>query len=109
MRLLGYVCSERVSISTLNVCNSLPGIQNGLHLRLSTLPLVRRGLLPLLNTHVDLGSLPELHQLTSPPTAPAFLDSLLKSASDVETTLSEAEIFAQYIAKSWVAIVKSSM
>ncbi|KAI0272153.1 hypothetical protein BGY98DRAFT_922202 [Russula aff. rugulosa BPL654] len=51
----------------------------------------------------------ELHQLTSPPTAPAFLDSLFESASDVENALSEAEIFAQYIAKSWVAIIKSSM
>jgi len=73
------------------------------------LPLVRQVLLPLLNTHVDLFvSFPELHQLTSPPTAPAFLDSLFESASDVENALSEAEIFAQYIAKSWVAIVKSS-
>lgn len=51
----------------------------------------------------------ELHQLASPPTAPAFLDSLFESASDVENALSEAEIFAQYIAKSWVAIVKNSM
>ena len=109
MRLLGYVCFERVSITTLHVRDSLPGIENGLPLPPSMLPLVRRVLPPLLNTHVDLCSLPELHQLTSPPTAPAFLDSLFESASHVENALSEAEIFAQYIAKSWVAIVKSSM
>src|SRR6266852_893910 len=109
MRQLGYVCFERVSVTTLNVCDSLPGIQNGLPLRPSMLPLVRRFLLPLLNTHVDLSSLPELHQLTSPPTTPAFLDSLFESASDVENAFSEAEIFAQYISKSWVAIAKSSM
>jgi ubiquinone biosynthesis protein COQ9 len=53
--------------------------------------------------------LPELHQLTSHPTAPAFLDSLFESASDVENALSEAEVFAQYVARSWVAIAKSSM
>ncbi|KAF8486002.1 hypothetical protein DFH94DRAFT_709610 [Russula ochroleuca] len=50
----------------------------------------------------------ELHQLTSPPTAPAFLDSLFESASHVENALSEAEVFAQYVARSWVAIAKSS-
>lgn len=50
----------------------------------------------------------ELHQLTSPQTAPAFLDTLLDSASHVQSALSEAEIFTQYVAKSWVAIVKNS-
>ncbi|KAI0255026.1 hypothetical protein BJV78DRAFT_1180641 [Lactifluus subvellereus] len=50
----------------------------------------------------------ELHQLTSPKTAPAFLDSLLDSALHVQNALSEAEIFTQYIAKSWAAIAKSS-
>lgn len=111
MPLLGYVRFERVFVTTLNACAiSLPGIQSGPPSRPSTLPLVGRVLLPLPNTHVDLlFPLPELHQLTSPPTAPAFLDSLFESASDVENALSEAEIFAQYIAKSWVAIVKSSM
>lgn len=50
----------------------------------------------------------ELHQLTSPHTAPAFLDTLLDSASNMQSVLSEAEIFAQYVAKSWVAIAKNS-
>ncbi|KAI9509799.1 hypothetical protein F5148DRAFT_1298688 [Russula earlei] len=50
----------------------------------------------------------ELHQLTSPPTAPAFLDSLLESSSRVQDAISETEVFAQYIAKSWVAIARSS-
>ncbi|KAH9953212.1 hypothetical protein BGW80DRAFT_1460109 [Lactifluus volemus] len=50
----------------------------------------------------------ELHQLTSPQTAPAFLDSLFDSASHVQNVLSEAEIFTQYISKSWKAIAKSS-
>ena len=53
MRLLGYVRFECVSITTLNVCDRLPGIQNGLPLRPFMLPLVRQVLLPLLNTHVD--------------------------------------------------------
>jgi len=50
----------------------------------------------------------ELHQLTSPSTAPAFLDSLFESASRIQNALSESEIFAQYVAKSWVAIAKNS-
>ncbi|KAI0267780.1 hypothetical protein BC834DRAFT_822134, partial [Gloeopeniophorella convolvens] len=50
----------------------------------------------------------EIHQLTSPQTAPAFLDSLLDSASSVGTTLSEAELFARYITKSWAAIIRGS-
>ncbi|KAI0300828.1 hypothetical protein BC826DRAFT_1102162 [Russula brevipes] len=50
----------------------------------------------------------ELHQLTSPPTTPAFLDSLFESSSHVENAFSEAEIFARYVSKSWVAIAKSS-
>ncbi|KAH9052931.1 hypothetical protein EDB83DRAFT_2619655 [Lactarius deliciosus] len=50
----------------------------------------------------------ELHQLTSPQTAPAFLETLLDSASHVQSALTEAEIFTQYVAKSWVAIAKNS-
>ncbi|KAH9998872.1 hypothetical protein BJV74DRAFT_190555 [Russula compacta] len=50
----------------------------------------------------------ELHQLTSPSTAPTFLDSLFESASRIQNALSETEIFAQYVTKSWVAIAKSS-
>ncbi|KAF8271183.1 hypothetical protein EI94DRAFT_1721067 [Lactarius quietus] len=50
----------------------------------------------------------ELHQLTSPQTASAFLDSLLDSASHMKNAISEAEIFTQYVAKSWVAIAKNS-
>ena len=50
----------------------------------------------------------ELHQLTSPQTAAAFLETLLDSASHTQNVLSEAEIFTQYVAKSWVAIAKNS-
>ncbi|KAI9463265.1 hypothetical protein BJY52DRAFT_1254237 [Lactarius psammicola] len=50
----------------------------------------------------------ELHQLTSPQTAPAFLETLLDSASRMQSALSEAEIFTPYVAKSWVAIAKNS-
>jgi ubiquinone biosynthesis protein COQ9 len=72
------------------------------------LPLVRQVLL-LWTPALTFVSLPELHQLTSPQTAPAFLDSLFESASHVENALSEAEVFAQYVAKSWVAIAKNSL
>jgi ubiquinone biosynthesis protein COQ9 len=72
------------------------------------LPLVKQVSLPWTTT-LTYVFLPELHQLTSPPTASAFLDSLFESASHVENALSEAEVFAQYVAKSWVAITKNSM
>ena len=43
----------------------------------------------------------ELHQLTSPRSAPDFLESLL-------TTADETELFSRYIMKSWAGIIKSS-
>jgi ubiquinone biosynthesis protein COQ9 len=50
----------------------------------------------------------ELHQLTSPRTASAFLDSLLENASDAEKALDETTLFATYVWKSWKGIIKSS-
>ncbi|KAG1762704.1 hypothetical protein EDD22DRAFT_1043092 [Suillus occidentalis] len=50
----------------------------------------------------------ELHQLTSPKTAPAFLDSLLENAEQAGKALDETTLFANYVWKSWRGIVKSS-
>ncbi|KAJ8591759.1 hypothetical protein M405DRAFT_851237 [Rhizopogon salebrosus TDB-379] len=50
----------------------------------------------------------ELHQLTSPRTASAFLDSLLENASHAEKALDETTLFATYVWKSWKGIIKSS-
>jgi len=49
----------------------------------------------------------ELHQLSSPKTAYSFLDSLLETSSRVDTAVSEAGIFADYVQRSWVSIFKS--
>lgn len=50
----------------------------------------------------------ELHQLTSPKTAPAFLDSLLENTEQAEKALDETTLFANYVWKSWRGIVRSS-
>ncbi|KAA1476259.1 hypothetical protein DENSPDRAFT_502001 [Dentipellis sp. KUC8613] len=50
----------------------------------------------------------ELHQLTSPETADAFLDSLLDSAAKVKQAVDETELFSSYVLKSWAGIIKSS-
>ncbi|PPQ67966.1 hypothetical protein CVT24_003159 [Panaeolus cyanescens] len=50
----------------------------------------------------------ELHQLTSPNTAPAFLDSLLETNAKIKSSLAEVELFSSYIYKSCKGIAKSS-
>ncbi|TFY53277.1 hypothetical protein EVG20_g10191 [Dentipellis fragilis] len=50
----------------------------------------------------------ELHQLTSPETADAFLDSLLDSAAKVKQAVDETQLFSSYVIKSWAGIIKSS-
>ncbi|KAI0067270.1 hypothetical protein BV25DRAFT_1867783 [Artomyces pyxidatus] len=50
----------------------------------------------------------ELHQLGSPQTVYAFMDSLVGTAASVHQTVSEVELFAQYVAKSWGGLIKSS-
>ncbi|KAF8170407.1 hypothetical protein BJ912DRAFT_1066588 [Pholiota molesta] len=50
----------------------------------------------------------ELHQLTSPHTAYAFLDSLLETSSNVKSTLNEVGLYSNYIVRSWKGIIKSS-
>ncbi|KAG2131327.1 hypothetical protein DEU56DRAFT_814006 [Suillus clintonianus] len=50
----------------------------------------------------------ELHQLTSPKTASAFLDSLLENADHAGKALDETALFASYVWKSWRGIVRSS-
>ncbi|KAF9472864.1 hypothetical protein BDN70DRAFT_886476 [Pholiota conissans] len=50
----------------------------------------------------------ELHQLTSPHTAPAFLDSLLESTSNLKSAVAEVALYSDYVFKSWKGIIKSS-
>ncbi|EPQ52595.1 hypothetical protein GLOTRDRAFT_117400 [Gloeophyllum trabeum ATCC 11539] len=50
----------------------------------------------------------ELHQLTSPTTAYAFLDTLLAASATAKSSLDDVGTFANYIARSWAGIVRSS-
>jgi len=50
----------------------------------------------------------ELHQLTSPHTTYAFLDSLLDNSSSIKSSLDEVSLYSSYIFKSWRGIIKSS-
>ncbi|TFK49628.1 hypothetical protein OE88DRAFT_1662174 [Heliocybe sulcata] len=50
----------------------------------------------------------ELHQLTSPHTAPAFLDHLLDVSSATKSTVDDAATYANYIGRSWAGIIRSS-
>lgn len=50
----------------------------------------------------------ELHQLASPETAHAFLDSLLASSSKLHTSVEEVGLFGGYVMKSWQGIIRSS-
>jgi ubiquinone biosynthesis protein COQ9 len=49
----------------------------------------------------------ELHQMTSPSTAPDFLDSLLGASDSLNRTVSEVGLFADYMFKGWKGIFKS--
>jgi ubiquinone biosynthesis protein COQ9 len=49
----------------------------------------------------------ELHQLASPETAPAFLDSLLDGSGKLKSAADEAALYSDYIIKSWKGIFKS--
>ncbi|KAJ7261764.1 hypothetical protein B0H12DRAFT_1105587 [Mycena haematopus] len=49
----------------------------------------------------------ELHQLTSPQTAHAFLDSLLSTSTALETSVEEAKLYCSYIMRSWAGIIRS--
>ncbi|KAJ3840835.1 hypothetical protein F5878DRAFT_612015 [Lentinula raphanica] len=49
----------------------------------------------------------ELHQLTSPETAHAFLDSLLAGTCTLEKSVGEVQLFASYVFKSWKGIIQS--
>ncbi|KAG9224553.1 hypothetical protein PLEOSDRAFT_1107273 [Pleurotus ostreatus PC15] len=50
----------------------------------------------------------ELHQLASPKTAHAFLDSLLASSSKLHASVEEVGLFGGYVMKSWQGIIRSS-
>ncbi|KAJ3778126.1 hypothetical protein FB446DRAFT_715048 [Lentinula raphanica] len=49
----------------------------------------------------------ELHQLTSPETAHAFLDSLLAGTCTLEKSVGEVQLFASYVVKSWKGMIQS--
>ncbi|KAJ7745765.1 hypothetical protein B0H16DRAFT_1558221 [Mycena metata] len=49
----------------------------------------------------------ELHQLTSPQSAHAFLDSLLSASSAIESSVKDVEQFSSYVFRSWAGIIKS--
>lgn len=56
----------------------------------------------------NLGVDAELHQLTSPKTAYQFLDDVLQVTTRVDSSMSELELFGQYVGKSWAGIIRSS-
>ncbi|KAF7327936.1 Ubiquinone biosynthesis protein [Mycena kentingensis (nom. inval.)] len=49
----------------------------------------------------------ELHQLTSPSSAHAFLDDLLRGSSALEATASSISQFSEYVFRSWAGIARS--
>ncbi len=49
---------------------------------------------------------PELHQLTSPRTAPAFLNSLLSAALESGKAVNDLGLYAEFIAKGWAGMLK---
>ena len=50
----------------------------------------------------------ELHQLASPETAHAFLDTLVESSSALKKSVQEIETYSEYIVRSWAGIIKST-
>ncbi|KAJ7476052.1 hypothetical protein FB451DRAFT_1245606 [Mycena latifolia] len=56
---------------------------------------------------VGIYSAAELHQLTSPQTAHAFLDSLLAASSTIDSSVEDVRLFSSYIFRSWAGIIKS--
>ncbi|KAJ7285254.1 hypothetical protein C8J57DRAFT_1290995 [Mycena rebaudengoi] len=57
---------------------------------------------------IGIYSAAELHQLTSPETAHAFLDTLLSASATVDTSVEDVRLFSAYIIRSLAGIVKSS-
>ncbi|KAJ7707467.1 hypothetical protein B0H17DRAFT_1032787 [Mycena rosella] len=49
----------------------------------------------------------ELHQLTSPQSAHAFLDGLLTTSSTIDSSVEDVRLFSSYIFRSWAGIIKS--
>ncbi|KAJ7151637.1 hypothetical protein C8R46DRAFT_1357859 [Mycena filopes] len=56
---------------------------------------------------IGIYSAAELHQLTSPQSAHAFLDSLLRTSSKIESSVKDVEQFSSYVFRSWAGIMKS--
>nr|GAT48735.1 predicted protein [Mycena chlorophos] len=49
----------------------------------------------------------ELHQLTSPSSAHAFLDNLLETSKAIESSVSSVGQFSEYVVRSWAGIARS--
>ncbi|KAJ6520928.1 hypothetical protein DFH09DRAFT_1193653 [Mycena vulgaris] len=56
---------------------------------------------------VGIYSAAELHQLTSPQSAHAFLDSLLAASNVIESSVGDVQQFSSYVYQSWAGILKS--
>ncbi|KAJ6532019.1 hypothetical protein B0H19DRAFT_1189616 [Mycena capillaripes] len=56
---------------------------------------------------IGIYSAAELHQLTSPQSAHAFLDSLLSASAAIDTSVAEVKMFTSYIFRSWAGIIRS--
>ncbi|KAJ7761994.1 hypothetical protein DFH07DRAFT_415755 [Mycena maculata] len=56
---------------------------------------------------IGIYSAAELHQLTSPQSAHAFLDSLLSTSTAIGSSVEDVRVFSQYIFRSWAGIIKS--
>ncbi|KAJ7455251.1 hypothetical protein B0H11DRAFT_249530 [Mycena galericulata] len=56
---------------------------------------------------IGIYSAAELHQLTSPQSAHAFLDSLLNASTAIGSSVEDVQVFSSYVFRSWAAIIKS--
>ncbi|KAJ7126783.1 hypothetical protein C8R44DRAFT_779557 [Mycena epipterygia] len=56
---------------------------------------------------IGIYSAAELHQLTSPQSAHAFLDSLLSASTAISSSVEDVRVFSSYIFRSWGGIIKS--
>ncbi|KAJ6507930.1 hypothetical protein C8R47DRAFT_1100031 [Mycena vitilis] len=57
---------------------------------------------------IGIYSAAELHQLTSPESAHAFLDSLLSASATIDTSVAGVKMYGEYIFRSWAGIIRSN-
>jgi len=75
-----------------NIVPSPPSIPSGWYTRRATIGVIYAA--------------SELHQLTSPQTAPAFLNSLLSTALESGKAVNDIGLYAEFIAKGWAGMLK---